>query len=985
MMSPDRCSLDIAQAPLVRLQVLGDPRSDRCFTILRVHHLICDHQSLQFIVEEVMARLRGHESSLPAPVTLGNLVAQTIASVSPSDPEAFFQAKLADFDEPSAPFGLLDVRGDASATKEAKVSLDLDVALRLRAESKRLGISTARLLHAAWAIVAARTSGRDDVVFGTVLSIARHEDAGAGRALGMAVNTLPLRVRLQGLDARELVANVDRELDELRRFRSTPLTMAQRCSGVSGAAPLFTALLNYRRSAPGLLVESDVESGISVRARGEAWTNYPIALIVDDLGEAFTFIAQTDPRIDPDRILAYFHSAVCALTEALAEDMSTPALSLAVLPEDERRRVIEAFNATRTDYPRPSTIHRLFEEQVERTPNALAVQDDERALTYREINAKANRLARYLRSKGVGAQALVAICVERGVELVVGLLGIMKAGAAYVPLDPSYPFERLAYMIEDAAPPVLLTQSSLRDGLQGCTAQILALDEHIDEIAAQDADNLHTNEALSQHQLAYVIYTSGSTGKPKGVMVEHGAVVNFLLSMQREPGLAASDCLLAVTTISFDIAALELYLPLVAGAKVVLASRAAALDARQLIALMERFEVTVLQATPATWQMLIGSQWRGRSNLKALCGGEALTTELSAQLVRRVGALWNLYGPTETTIWSSARQIVEADQSAPAEPVGGPIANTQIYLLNGCREPVPIGVAGEIYIGGAGVARGYRNRQDLTAERFVVDPFSSEPQARMYKTGDLGRWRADGTIEYLGRNDYQVKIRGFRIELGEIEAQLARHEHIKEAAVVAREDAPGGKRLVAYIVPRESHDGASDLGAEDLRIHLRASLPDYMVPSAFVILDRMPLTLNGKLDRRALPLPNDDAYASREYVPPHGEVEESVAQIWQDLLRIDRIGRRDNFFELGGHSLLVMQAVARIESQWSIEVPIQSMFECPTLSEFAAHTEELRNSRLLGRIAAGGAEVEDLLETLASMSESRARELLRDIATEERS
>ena len=413
-------------------------------------------------------------------------------------------------------------------------------------------------------------------------------------------------------------------------------------------------------------------------------------------------------------------------------------------------------------------------------------------------------MAHYLLSLGVKPDDRVAICVERSIEMVVGLLGILKSGAAYVPLDPSYPSERLAYMLKDSEPVALLTQSALQshEALRGTELPIVLLDLQQQSTLAQQPQHNPDPAALglTSHHLAYVIYTSGSTGQPKGVMVEHGNVVNFLISMLRSPGLTEADSLLALTTLSFDIAGLELYLPIISGARVVILNREAGADPEILKETMERFDITVMQATPATWKLLLNSDWTGKSNLKLLCGGESLPTELSRQLKERAEEVWNMYGPTETTIWSSCQKLELANSQSLVESIGRPISNTQIYILDRYMSPVPIGVCGEIYIGGAGVARGYLNREELTAQRFIKDPFSADPKARIYKSGDLGRYLPDGNIEYLGRNDDQVKIRGFRIELGEIEARLASCEGVRDAVVIAREDIPGEKRLVAYVV-----------------------------------------------------------------------------------------------------------------------------------------------------------------------------------------
>ena len=471
--------------------------------------------------------------------------------------------------------------------------------------------------------------------------------------------------------------------------------------------------------------------------------------------------------------------------------------------KQEQHSPYRVSDATAAEYSQNKSVHELFEQLVERVPDTVALTYEGQSLTYSDLNAKANQLAHYLIEKGVGSDHLVGICVERSLEMVIGLLGILKAGGAYVPLDPSYPAERLQYMLEDATPKVLLTQAHLIERLPATKAEAIALNERWSEIAQRSSENPSPQApGLASHHLAYVIYTSGSTGKPKGVMVKHQGVVNFLISMGGEPGIDPTDRLLAVTTVSFDIAALEIYLPLITGARLFLASREAASDAELLMRMIEEFQVTILQATPATWKLLLSAGWKGQPTLKALCGGEALATDLSRKLQARVGTLWNLYGPTETTIWSCCQRIEAIPgERGSVESIGHPIVNNHIYVLDSRGQPVPIGVVGELYIGGLGVARGYLNRADLTAERFLPDSFSSELNSRLYKTGDLGRRRADGNIEYLGRNDHQVKIRGFRIELGEIEAHLLQHPQVNEAVVLAREDAPGDKRLVAYVIP----------------------------------------------------------------------------------------------------------------------------------------------------------------------------------------
>ena len=604
-----------------------------------------------------------------------------------------------------------------------------------------------------------------------------------------------------------------------------------------------------------------------------------------------------------------------------------------------------------------SLIHQLFEQRVAANGDSVALIHEGESLTYAELDARANRLARLLRTHGVGPDRLVGILLERGVSMVVGLLAILKAGGAYVPLDPMYPAARLAHMLDDAAPCALLTQQSLRARLPATAAAVILVDSDSGAIAEQESSHPGPPEpALRPENLAYVIYTSGSTGLPKGVMIEHAAVVNFLRSMQKRPGIAAADRLLAVTTVAFDIAALEIYLPLVTGATVVLAGARAAADAESLKGMLETHDITIMQATPATWRLLLHGGWTGRKGLKVLCGGEALTTDLATELLERAGTVWNMYGPTETTIWSCARPVAAAD-GAHTEPIGGPIDDTRVHILDEHLQPVAVGTAGEICIGGAGVARGYLNRAELTAERFVPDPFARQARARMYRTGDLGRARQDGAIDFLGRTDHQVKMRGYRIELGEIEAQLTRHAAVREAAVLAREDGPKDgreeKRLVAYLVPR---DPTAPPTVDSLRGHLAAVLPDYMVPSAFVALERLPLTPNGKLDRGALPASDAGSQLRRRYDAPQGRVEQALAAIWQTLLRVERIGREDNFFELGGYSMLALDLRSRVASELGVEVALSALIEAPTVALLAQLIEgrAARDSMVLIREGQGG-------------------------------
>lgn len=927
-MRPGRQQLDPRQAPVAQLEFAEEVQGGRCYAILHLHHLVSDHESLNTVVAETIAVLDGRASELPVPVQFRTYLTHALGNIREQEAEQFFRHKLADVDEPTAPFGVVDVHEDGSRIDEAGRVLEPALAQLIRAQAQRSGLSAARLFHAAWAVVVSLTSGQDDIVFGSVFLAAERRDSRTLRALGMSVNTLPLRLQLEHVTAEQLVSHTHHELSALREFVHTPLTLAQRCSGVSGTTPLFTSLFNYRRSIPHTGSGAS-KAGVQAFARGEAWTNYPITMLVDDLGDDFALTVQTDQRIDPQAVIDYLQTAVHSLVVALADAPTTPALKLKVLPASEREQVLELFNSTQAPFPKDKLIHHLFEEQAERTPDALALVHDDSSLTYAQLNAKANQLARYLRQRGVVPGELVGICIERGLDMVVGLLGILKAGGAYVPLDPSYPAERLHSILSDAAPQALLIQQRLESKLPSTAATIVAIDTAWDEIARTAAGNLDPlSMALNSRHLAYLIYTSGSTGRPKGVAIEHRNAVNLICWARSSLPPSIFAITLQSTSLNFDLSVYECFAPLSCGGSIHVVQNA-------LVLTREPLPVTLINTVPSAIKGILDGGSIAPQTRVVNLAGEALRRELVERIFASstVDKVCNLYGPSETTTYSTSMEMSREQGFIPT--IGWPVMNTRVYLLSAHWEPVPIGVVGEIYIGGAGVARGYLNRPELTAERFLPDPFSTDSHARVYRTGDLGRWRADGTIEYLGRNDHQVKIRGFRIELGEIETQLMRHAQINEAVVLAREDMPGDKRLVAYLVALQVDESSVVPNSESLRAHLKASLPEYMIPSAFVLLDRLPLMPNGKLDRKALPAPESGAYVGRQYEAPQGELEEILAGVWQGLLRVERVGRNDNFFELGGHSLLIVQMMEHLR-RVGLWTELRLVYENPTLAELAS-------------------------------------------------
>ncbi|MBD2786349.1 amino acid adenylation domain-containing protein, partial [Xenorhabdus sp. DI] len=825
---PRRHRLDLSRAPLFAADIAHDPVPNEWLLSLRFHHLVSDHLTLELIFAEIAHVLQNKANMLPVARPYRDFIAQAL-SVPATEHEAYFRTQLADVDEPTAPFGILKVPGDNRAISEDSLLLDPALAKAIRAQARRLGVSPSVLFHVAWAQVLAQTSGHDDVVFGSVLLGRLQGIAGANRILGMFINTLPMRISLAGLSVQDVVQATYHNLTTLLEHEQAPLSLAQRCSGVAQPLPLFSALLNYRHShyqhshyqhshASETETRDAIWTGVRLLAAEER-TNFPITLSVDDMGVGFHLTAQTVTGIEPARITHYLVTAISGLIDALIHHPQQPVLQVPVMPAPEQQTLLVDFNATQVDFPQDILIHRLIETEAARHPTDIAVVCGEHVLNYGELNRRANRLAHHLIALGVRPDDRVAMCVERGLDMVVGLLGIFKAGGAYVPLDPAYPTERLKYMLEDSSPVVVLTQAVLTQmawadhlirpeaadviplATPVVTTPIVTLDAQAPLLAAQPDHNPDVPD-LTAHHLAYVVYTSGSTGLPKGVMSSHRALCNRLLWFVRD--IATSPLVGALkTSISFVDSITETLGVLLAGGKLVVFDHHTVQDPVRFGEGLQRFGVNALVVVPSLLKLL--TRDHGINALKSIrilvCSGERLAPELAQHVVTHFPwlRLLNFYGSSEVN-GDATWYEYSAQSGVPAVSViGRPIANTQIYILDSHGQLVPFGVTGEIYVAGAGLARGYLNRPQLTAERFLLDPFSANPDARMYKTGDLGRWLPDGNIEYLGRNDFQVKLRGFRIELGEIESQLMRCDGVREAVVIAREDEPAQKRLVAYL------------------------------------------------------------------------------------------------------------------------------------------------------------------------------------------
>ncbi|HEY2236960.1 MAG TPA: amino acid adenylation domain-containing protein [Candidatus Angelobacter sp.] len=940
---PRRYRMDVRRAPLLKVYTAYDSRRGRWLMMLLRHHLVSDHTAVEVLQHEVEVQVHGNAEQLKPSRPFRNLVARACLASKREEHERFFRAMLADVEEPTAPFGLLEAHRDGTAVLEGRRSLDPNLARRIKQSARRLKVSVTSLWHLGWAQVVGRVSGRDDVVFGTVLFGRMGTGEESDHMMGPFMNTLPIRIQIGEKTVEESVRQVHAALTELMRHEHASLALAQRCSGVPSPLPIFTALLNYRHSTGASSARSGewmpVEEGVAA-LRMEERTNYPFTMSVDDLGEGFQLTMQVQGGIEPFRVCDYLERTLDSQISALETRPQTPLCQLEVLSARERTQILFEWNANAIEHEREKCLHELFEEQVLRREDSVAVSFEGVALSYGELNRRANQLAHHLRELGVGPDQRVAICMDRSLELIVALLAVLKAGGAYVPLDPSYPEERLRYMLQDSAPAVLLTQAGLRGRFtEICqTLSVLVWGPPFDERGALPETNPEwAVPVLLPAHLTYVIYTSGSTGMPKGVAMPHLPLVNLFLWQRDVLDLSLQPRTLQFSSISFDASANEIFITLMLGGTLIMIGEEERHDSAMLVECLIENEVTTLLPPFAALQLIADECHEQRvyphSLREIVSTAEALQiTPTVAQLFREVPAcrLHNEYGPSETHVVSAYTTAGAPEQWPVLPPIGRPIANTQFYIVDKYFQPVPVGVQGSLYIGGSNLARGYLDKPTLTAQKFVPNPFSTTPGERLYATGDEAMYLPDGNVRFLGRRDHQVKIRGYRIELGEIEAVLARQPGIQQNVVVAREDRPGDKRLVAYAVPA----AGQKIEATELQQSLRRELPEYMIPAAIIPLDVFPLTPSGKLDRKAFPAPEYKSEAG--YQPPESPEQKLMCKIFGDLLGTEQVGLNDNFFMLGGHSLTAMRLVSRIRAAVGLDLKIQTVFEAPTCGELAA-------------------------------------------------
>jgi amino acid adenylation domain-containing protein len=941
---------DLTTPPLMRLSLIQFTDTSYEF-IWSYHHVLLDGWSVPLILNEVLTTYHAFSHNQPValpPVPPFKDYILWLHQQDPAQAETFWRSRLQGFTAPTPLLGnrLLPSRStDEQATCDRQ-SLQLSEATtaQLRAFARQHQLTLNTIVQGGWSLLLGRYSNEADVVFGATVSGRPAALTEVESMVGLFINTLPVRVQLSSeAELLPWLKQLQTQQADLHQYEYSPLVQVQTWSDVPRGMPLFESILvfdNYPVNPNLRQGNSDLQIR-QVDAYGR--THYPLTIVVDASANLTLEVIYDSDRFDHSciaRLLGHWQT----LLHGMVEHPTSHLVDLPLLTPAEQQQFAQ-WNQTHTPFPPHSCLHQLIEAQTERTPTAIAVRYNGQSLSYHQLNQQSNQLAHHLLQRGVTPDTLIGVCLPRSLELLVALLAILKAGGAFLPLDFDYPPARLSLMLEDAQPPVILTTSSLQASLPDSAAQLVCLDSEWETIVQQPSHN--PGIAVTAYQLAYLLYTSGTTGTPKGVMNIHQGICNRLLWMQQRYPLEQGDRVLQKTPYSFDVSVWECFWALLAGATVVLAQPGGHRQADYLVELIEQEQITTLYFVPSMLrQFMTQSGVEQCTSLKRVfCSGEVLPVEVQAQVFDRLPQveLHNLYGPTEAAIDVTAWQCRIQDDRATV-PIGVPIANTQVYLLNAQMRPVPVGVVGEVYLGGINLARGYLKRPELTAERFVPNPFYQAGQEgesdRLYRTGDLARYDAEGVIEYVGRVDHQVKLRGCRIELGEIEAVLRRHPEVQAAVVVVHSVETGDERLVAYVIAESEMPPVPELMQ-----FLKGYLPDYMIPAVIMPIDTLPLSLNGKLDYRALPQPDPVPLThTRSFVAPVGATAQQLSQIWATILKVESISYNDNFFELGGHSLLATQVLSRINEAFQVKLPLRILFEHPTLADLTKQIDQARET-----------------------------------------
>ena len=952
-----RQPFELAQGPLLRARLLRLDEEEHIL-LLTMHHTVFDGWSTGVLARELSALYDtfsqvsiGHTSPLPElPIQYADYAdwqRQWLQGEVLEEQLAYWRQRLGDA-PPVLELPTDYPRPPVQTYQGAHHAFELGRSLyeQLKTLSQQEGVTLFMTLLGAFQTLLFRYTRQENISVGT--PVANRTRVEVEDLIGFFVNTLVMRVDLSGEPTfRELLKRVRKATLEAQAHQDVPFEMlvdALRPERDMSHTPLFQVMFDLQKTPLESLQLGELELGLLEVETGIAKFDWVLMMEegTDGLKGVLEYNTDLFEAATIERLAQHFR----VLLEGIVTDPDQPISILPLLTAVERQQLVGNWRGTKTAYPREQTIHQLFEAQVEQTPDTIAVIFEGEQLTYQELNRRANQLAHRLQSLGVGPEVLVGILMERSLEMVVAHVGVLKAGGAYLPLDPEYPQERLAFMLKDGEVPVLLTQERMFASLPECDAEVICLD------AAQEIAECATGEenpfsGATADNLAYVMYTSGSTGRPKGVSVIHRGVVR-LVKETTYADLSADEVFVQLAPISFDASTLEIWGPLLNGGRLVVMP-AHTPSLAEIGQALERYQVTILWLTSSLFHLMVDERLDDLNHVRQLlAGGDVLSVSHVRKVVEELDGvrMINGYGPTENTTFSTCYPVTDPHCIRKSVPIGRPIANTRVLILDALLQPVQIGVPGELYVGGDGLARGYLNRPELTAERFIPNPLSDEPGARLYDTGDVARYLLDGNIEFLGRKDYQVKIRGFRIELGEIQTVLGQHPGVRDVVVLARADtaSPTDKRLVAYVVPEEAPPSAGDQRfAHTLRDFLRKKLPEYMVPSAFVFLDGFPLSPAGKVDRRALPAPDwSSPELERAFIAPRSPVEKALADAWSRVLGVEQIGVHDDFFELGGHSLLATQLISRVRDAFQVEVPLRDLFETPTVAGLAEKIETFR-------------------------------------------